>query len=282
MESSLGILARLAKVRIAALTTLSAAAGFLLFARAWSPLLATVCGGVFLLACGACALNQVQEWRVDALMERTKSRPVPSGRIRPRTAFWISVLLMAGGLAVIVLWTNVAAAALGLAAVTLYNGAYPYLKRRTAFAAVPGAFIGALPPVIGWAAAGGRVTDPRVLVLAFFFFVWQVPHFWVQLFANGDDYRRAGLPSLTERFTRRQLARVSFIWTLTTAASCLLLPFYRLNASPWISLGLIAACLLPVWHAMQILRTGEDASAFRGLNIFALLVLCLLLLDPFL
>ena len=89
------------------------------------------------------------------------------------------------------------AALLGLITVVWYNGIYTPLKRVTAFAAIPGGVVGAIPPVIGWVSGGGDPTDARIIVVAFFFFVWQVPHFWLLLMRIGGDYERAGLPSLT-------------------------------------------------------------------------------------
>jgi len=137
---------RLVKPRIATLATLSAAAAFSLVApeptqRVFLPL-----GGLFLLACGCGALNQYQERDLDALMPRTRIRPLPAGEIRPREALRFAVCLILSGTFLLQRGGGTAAAVLGLAAVILYNGAYTGLKSRTALALLPGAAVGAIPP----------------------------------------------------------------------------------------------------------------------------------------
>jgi protoheme IX farnesyltransferase len=232
----LRILCEITKLPISALSTLSAMTGYVLMRRAPDAGIATVCAGVLLLAMGACALNEVQDRRIDGLMERTRRRPIPSGAMRPSAAVVFAICLTVSGFLVLWRFHNLAAALIGIFAAVWYNGIYTYLKRLSAFAVVPGALIGALPPAIGWTAAGGGPTDPRVVALCFLFFLWQVPHFWLLLFTFGDDYTKAGLPALTRIFTLRQLAGVSFIWMLATSASTLLLPAYGLTSSGWVSL----------------------------------------------
>jgi heme o synthase len=275
------LLLDLTKFPISLLVTLTTAAGFLACARRLDGRAAVASGAVLLLAMGACALNQWQEREADARMERTRRRPLPSGAVRPRTAFLLGAGLVAAGALVLALhgpWP----AALGLLAVAWYNGVYTPLKRVTPFAAVPGAAIGALPPAIGWAAAGGSPADPRALTLAFFFFVWQIPHFWVLLLRYGDDYRAAGFPSLTEVFSRAQLARLTFVWTLFTAGAGLLLHVSGPVESPWAGLGLLATGLALAIVAAATLRTAADRAlrlAFRAINSYALAVLAVIALD---
>jgi protoheme IX farnesyltransferase len=143
-----------------------------------------------------------------------------------------------------------------------------------------------LPPVIGWTAAGGNPLDPRVLALAFFFFIWQVPHFWLLLSACRGDFERAGLPSLTKVFSIRQFAHLSFVWMLTAAMSGLLLPLYLVTSSPWMSLGMVVTGLWFVWQAWNLVRGrfGSPLSpwAFRAINLYALCVMALLATDALL
>jgi protoheme IX farnesyltransferase len=284
--SGLRRIAELTKFRIAGLSTLSAATGYVVFSRALNAGIVTASLGVLFLAMGACAMNQLQDRNIDALMERTRRRPIPSGAVRPDTAFAIAALLVIGGFFLLWLVHNLAAALIGALAVAWYNGVYTYLKRVWAFAVVPGALIGALPPVIGWTAAGGSPADPQVLALAFFFFVWQVPHFWLLLFAFGTDYEKAGLPSLTKLFSRRQLARLTFIWMLATFVSSLLLATYGLTYSPWISLCLIACGIWLAWEASKLLRAQSAKQtfwpAFRSINLYALCIMALLITDAML
>jgi protoheme IX farnesyltransferase len=157
------------------------------------------------------------------------------------------------------------------------------LKRIWAFAVVPGALTGALPPVIGWTAAGGNFLDPQVLALSFFFLIWQMPHFWLMLFMFGAEYEKAGLPSLTRRFSKRQLTSLSFIWMLATATSSLLLPFYFVTSSPAVSLGLVVGGFWFAWEAWKLMRDkGRNqryTMAFRSINLYAVCVMVLLIVD---
>lgn len=279
-------LADLTKFRIAALSTLSAATGYVVFCRALNTGMLTASLGVLLLAMGACAMNQFQDRELDARMERTRRRPIPAGTLTTAAALAIAVLLIIGGCLILWLAHNPAAALLGLSAVGCYNVGYTYLKRVSAFAAIPGALTGALPPAIGWTAAGGSPIDLHILALCFFFFIWQVPHFWLLLFAHGADYEKAGLPSLTNLFSVRQLASLTFIWMLTAFASSLLLSIYRLTISPWVNIGLLACGLWLAWKASGLVRRGREPAhfpaAFRSINLYALTVMALLVLDAML
>ncbi len=286
MSARLHMLAELTKLRIALLSTLSAATGYLAFCRRLNPGIGTASLGVLLLAMGACAINQIQDCDLDARMERTCRRPLVTGAISRTAALLISLPLVAGGFMLLWLLHNPAAALVGLLAVAWYNGVYTYLKRISAVAVLPGALVGALPPVIGWTAAGGNALDPRVLALAFFFFIWQVPHFWLLLSAFGGDFERAGLPALTKIFSMRQSANLSFIWMLTASVSSFLLPIYLLTSSPWISLGLVVCGCWFAWQAWKLLRGclehGSFAPAFRAINLYALCVIALVVADALL
>jgi heme o synthase len=162
--------------------------GAVLFLQQLSPMLLWLALGVFLLASGASALNQFQEWRLDARMKRTEHRPVPSQRISPLETLAFSFLLILLGAIVLLVKTNMICFGLGLLNVFWYNLIYTYLKRQTAFAVVPGSLSGAVPVLMGWAAAGGYLLNPTILALATFVYLWQIPHFWILLLAYREDY----------------------------------------------------------------------------------------------
>jgi protoheme IX farnesyltransferase len=277
MKRRIGIIVELSKVRIACLSTASAATGFVLAQHGVSLAMLPMLAGVFLLACGAGALNQAQEGDIDALMRRTEKRPVPSGRIRAREAAWIAVSLVAAGAAL--LSVHPVAMLLGFVTVLWYNGVYTPLKRVSAFAAIPGGIVGAIPPVIGWVSAGGAATDPRIMAVAFFFFVWQVPHFWLLLLRIGGEYERAGLPTLTRLFTRPQFARIIYVWMIATAVACVSMPLFGVSSAVWTQAGLIVSSLWLAWHATQMVRSNGEVLAFRHINVYALLVISLLSLS---
>jgi protoheme IX farnesyltransferase len=173
---------------------------------------------VFLLAAGGSALNQVQERATDALMARTRHRPLPAGLLSPRAGLAVVLALFASALALL-LAAGPLPAGLGVFAIVWYNGVYTPLKKITPWALLPGALCGALPPVLGWTAAGGAVADYRIILLAGIFFLWQVPHFWLLARRCRRDYRRAGLPTVARLFPPRQARRITLAWVIALAAA---------------------------------------------------------------
>ncbi len=282
----LNMLLELTKFRIVALSTLSAATGYLAAGRGLHAGIATAMLGVLLLAMGACALNQFQDRELDARMSRTRNRPIPRGSMKPAAAFAIAWVLMLAGSLLLWLAHSPATSLIGLFAVAWYNGYYTYIKRVWSFAVVPGALIGALPPAIGWAAAGGSLQASPLLALAFFFFTWQVPHFWLLLFSLRSDYEQSGLPSPTRQLSARQFAGITFIWMMSALASSLLLLLYGLIRSRWTALGLLACGIWLAWKSGKLIRQNPEPavfhSSFRSINLFALYVMALLVLDALL
>ncbi len=279
----LNILRELTKLKISLFATLSACAGFILAKGGVSNEIICPALGIFFLSCGSCALNQYQDRGIDERMERTRGRPLPSGKMTPSLALLVSSVLIVSGSSILLFGVNELACGLGLFATIWYNGVYLYLKRKTAFAAVPGALVGAIPPALGWISGGGVLFDPRLGAISFFFFIWRVPHFWLLFLEFAEDYERAGLPSLAKLLPAEQLKRITFIWILSTAVSCLLIPLFVLLNFHFFLIALLAATFWLVWSAMSILRSpsreGFLRYTFVRLNIFAFLVLSLLSLD---
>ncbi len=174
-----------------------------------------VIGGVFFLACGAAAGNSLQEAATDRLFLRTRNRPMVTGRLTGRAAAWFSALMIILGLALLWLGTeNRQPILLGITALVLYNGAYTPLKKITNVALLPGGLAGALPPLIGWTAAGGVLTDSRAGLLFALFFLWQIPHFFLILLCNHEDYRTVEQPTLISLFPNQSLVRITLVWIL--------------------------------------------------------------------
>jgi protoheme IX farnesyltransferase len=235
---------------------------------------------VFILASGASALNQYQERHIDARMERTRMRPLPAGVINPAHALFLALILICAGVTLLAVSGGGVPATLGMLAVAWYNGAYTYLKRITAFAAVPGAVVGMIPPAIGWASAGGGFTDPRLLAVCFLFFMWQVPHFWLQILHHGEEYEQAGLPSLSKVLGKQQIARITFAWICSASVSSLLLPLYGNLASPLLYGPLLFTSIWTMAKGAKLVTarrsTALSLAAFRQLNIFIFTIMSLL------
>jgi protoheme IX farnesyltransferase len=157
--------------------------------------MAEAVGATALVAGGAAVLNQVYERETDALMRRTRERPLPDGRITPPEARAFGVVLSAIGVTWLALAANVLAAILALATLVVYLAVYTPMKRRSPAATLVGAVPGALPPLIGWTAAHGEVSIGGLVLFAIVF-LWQIPHFMAIAWLYRDDYRHAGFPML--------------------------------------------------------------------------------------
>jgi len=208
----------LTKVRVNALVVATTAGGYYMAAPPaidWTTLGLT-CLYTALVASAASAINQVDERDTDRLMERTRLRPIADRRMSPAAGRAIAVALTAIGLAGLWLVSNVEAAIVALVTFVSYALVYTPLKRRTSLSTVVGAVPGALPPLIGWAAAGGSLATLAPWSLFGLMFLWQLPHFLAIAWIYREDYARAGLPMLpvtdsAGAMTGRQAA----LWAVT-------------------------------------------------------------------
>jgi heme o synthase len=267
---------QLCKIKIALFTTLSSVTGFLL-ARPPLDKILPLSAGVFILASGASALNQFQERETDALMPRTSGRPVPSQRISPEFAFSFSLLLIAVGLTILFFGAGRIPGILGLGTVLWYNGVYTYLKKMSPLAIVPGAFTGAMPPAIGWAAGNASLADPLLIGIGTFFFIWQIPHFLLIIIRYGKEYENARLPSLTTLFSQKKLVRTAAIWTFAAGVISLLFPL--LSREPTLPVYVLF-CGVFLWFILTGIRilsfNFEYTVLFQRLNTAMIAVLILL------
>src|SRR6266436_5218244 len=187
----------LTKPRITFLIVLTSAAGFCLGSRGAVNYLQFTHAmiGIALLSSGIATLNQFMERDLDALMRRTADRPLPSGRLFPFEALWFGVTLTLMAEAYLALFVNVLTALLGLTVIAGYLFVYTPLKTRTSLSTALGAFPGAMPPLMGWAAARGEI-DVAAWVLFAILFLWQFPHFLAIAWMYREDYGRAGIRML--------------------------------------------------------------------------------------
>jgi protoheme IX farnesyltransferase len=277
------VLLDLVKIRISLMVTFSVATGYILAASQIKMETLVTAVAVFFLSCGSCALNQYQERQLDELMERTKNRPLPSGELTPAMALWIASGLIFSGSLMLFYEIVPVASALGLFAVLWYNGVYTYLKQKTAFAVIPGALIGAIPPVIGWVSGGGSLLDSRVWAVALFFFIWQVPHFWLLCLDFAIDYEKAGFPSLTKIFAMAQHKKIISVWIGSTLVSGLLIPLFGFISFSLTYLFLLTLTFWFLWNGIKFFRSCPIGISFRfaftKLNLYAFWILFILSLD---
>ena len=213
-----------------------------------------------LLAAGTGALNQWSERDTDSRMRRTRQRPIPSGRVRPRSALLYACALAAGGLAYLLLAVNALSFALGACTVIAYNFAYTPLKTQTWWSTTLGAFPGAVPPLLGWAALRNSL-GPEAWVLYGILFLWQFPHFYAIAWMYREDYGRAGIRMLpviepSGRSTNRQILASGALLVPVSMA-----PAWLGMVAPWYA---IPACLLGIGYlgyGVNLARKGTRGQA---------------------
>jgi protoheme IX farnesyltransferase len=230
--------------------------------------------GTALVAGGAAALNQVWERETDRLMRRTSVRPLPQGRVGVSEGTWFGVLLTSIGLFELTLGANSTAAVVAFATSASYVLAYTPLKTRTSLATLVGAVPGALPPVIGWAAATGDISLPAIVLFGIVF-CWQMPHFLAIAWMHRDDYARAGIPLLPvlepdgRRTGQQALLYAAALWPVS-----LLPAVVGLAAAPY---SIVATILGFVFIGLSALFARERSIASaRRLFLFSITYLPLL------
>ena len=269
----------LLKPRVMSLVVFTGLVGVVIAPAHIHPFTAALAVLAIALGSGAAgAINMWYERDLDALMARTRNRPLPAGRVAPDDALGLGVLLSIFSVLLMAVATNLVAAALLTAAILFYVFVYTiWLKRRTPQNIVIGGAAGAFPPMIGWAAATGDVSAVGV-ALFLLIFLWTPPHFWALALYRSDDYRRAGVPMLPvvagPRETKRQMLIYTLLLTPVALAPTLL------GAVGWIY-GAVALALSVVFigHAVAVWRTADDETAFgaaRRMFRFSLLYLAVL------
>ncbi|GAB7088535.1 protoheme IX farnesyltransferase [Marinifilum fragile] len=282
IQAKIAVILELGKVKIAVPIAISCFTGFILYTPEISWQMFYVVFGIFLIVMGASALNHIQEYKKDALMKRTKFRPIPSGKISISEAVRWSVLFLLTGCAFLAWGGNITSLWIAILSIFWYNLVYTPLKQFTAFAVVPGALSGAFPPWIGWVAAGGDLLAPPILALSFFFFIGQIPHFWLLLMLYGEDYKQAGFKVLIDVFTFSQIRKITLIWMLSTIVVALLLPIFRVISSPILIWSLLFLSLWIIPNSFILLKKDERLNIkklFLRLNLYFLLVMIMISID---
>ena len=270
-------LVELVKARLTLLVLLTTAVGFYLGAEGpinyWA-LLHTVLGTA-LAAAGAAALNQWWEYKLDALMQRTQSRPVPAGRMQPTEALVIGAALSIFGVTYLAFVCNALSAALAAITIIVYIFAYTPLKLVSTFNTALGAVPGAIPPMIGWAAARGTLNAGAWMLFAILFF-WQLPHFFAIAWMYRDDYARAGFQMISsdDRTGERSASQSVFFCMLLFVVAGL--PAFLGIATVFYLLAELILGAVFIGMAMRFLKTRARSDA-RRLFLTSIIYLPLLL-----
>jgi protoheme IX farnesyltransferase len=281
IQNWIKIIAELGKVRISLPIALSAYTGYALKTGMYDGQAMMLMFGVFLMSCSSGAINHLQEYRTDALMPRTKNRPIPSGKITPKGAFWVALAFFAYGAFILISSFPIIVFLTSFLTLLSYNAIYTPLKKVTAFAVVPGSLVGALPPYIGWFAGGGDWSDGTIFWVALFFFIGQIPHFWLLLLMFGKEYELAGFPSLHKVFNDNQIKRLSFTWILATIATAIVVSMVVLKGSvlQFFLIFYIFYVMFSLSISILMKNDIQARSAFFKLNFLYLLMMIVLIAD---
>jgi protoheme IX farnesyltransferase len=280
-----GAILRLGKPRVVSLIVFTAVIGMFLATPGLPPAGRVLFGmiGIALLATSAAALNCVIEQRLDALMARTRARPLPRGQVAEWQALGFIAATGIGGLLILHALVNPLTMWLTLAAFMGYGVVYTIvLKPRTPQNIVIGGAAGAMPPVLGWAAVTGEVSTDALL-LFLIIFVWTPPHFWSLALYRRNEYAKAGVPMLPvthgERYTRRHILLYTAILLAVS-----LLPFCtRMSGSLYLASAIVLGGIF-LAYAIRLYRRYSDRLAhatFRYSIMYLALLFAALLVDHY-
>ena len=269
---------QLTKPRIIPLLVITTAAGMWLASDGEVDpllLLATVVGGT-LAAASAQTLNCIYDRDIDYDMERTRHRPIPSGRVQPRDALLFAIALSSLSFTLLAVFANLLSALLAMSGIVFYMGIYTHLlKRHTAQNIVIGGAAGAIPALVGWAAVTGELSWTAWLLFAIVF-LWTPPHFWALALMIRDDYAKVGIPMMPVVAGEESTTRQIWYYTLLVVPATLLL-IYPLGESG-VVYGAIALLLGSIFlkKAWQLLQAPTDKQLARSMFKYSILYMMLL------
>lgn len=276
----------LCKPRVVALMLLTVVVGMYLAVPGWVEM-PTLCLGLLGIGCcagSAAAVNHLVDKRIDAMMARTKKRPVAHGRVSVKAALLFAFIMGAIGLVVLGFFVNVLTAVLTFLTLIGYAGIYTgYLKRATPQNIVIGGLAGAAPPLLGWTAVANHL-DPQALLLVLIIFTWTPPHFWALAIYRLDEYKHAEIPMLPVTHGVHYTKLCILLYTILLVVVSLL-PFV-VGMSGWLYAG--AALLLGarfLYWAILLYRRDETTIAMRTFRfsiVYLMLLFVFLLIDHYL
>lgn len=234
--------------------------------------------GVLLMSSGVSALNQVIERKTDALMERTKKRPLASGTLSVKNGITAGLVIFLIGFILILSLSNWAAL-LGIFNAVWYLGVYTPLKQKSVFALLVGTITGAIPFIMGFLTAGTSQSLGLALFVSLFLVIWQIPHFLLLIVKYGAEYETAGLATLSTYWGTQTVKRVTILWIIASAMSILLLPFFSITQHWIASYGLVLLSIFSVvfvlikWNLWEGNKTTKQLMLLVNLVQFTLMLL---------
>jgi len=276
----------LCKPKVVYLIVFTAVVGMFLAVPGWPPLNALIAGtlGIGLAASSAAAINHLLDQRIDALMARTRDRPLPSGQLGVKQVLSFALILCILAMTMLVLWVNTLTAVLTFLSLIGYAIVYTvWLKRATPQNIVIGGAAGAAPPVLGWTAVTGAI-DPNALILFLIIYVWTPPHFWALAIHRRDDYAAVDIPMLPVthgvRFTRWHILFYTILLVLVTT-----LPYLTGMSGLLYLAGVTVLNMGFLWYALRLLSTNDEGLPMQTFSysvIYLMVLFVFLLVDHYL
>lgn len=285
MSSLAGRYFELCKPRVVYLIVFTAVVGMFLAVPGWPPLSALIAGtlGIGLAASSAAAINHLLDQKIDAVMARTRDRPLPSGQLDTRQVLVFALALCAASMILLLVWVNSLTALLTFFSLIGYAIIYTlWLKRATPQNIVIGGAAGAAPPVLGWAAVTGSV-DPGALILFLIIYVWTPPHFWALAIHRRHDYAAVDIPMLPVthgvQFTRWHILFYTILLIIVTT-----LPFLTGMSGLLYLSGVTVLNIGFLWYALRLLGGKDDSLPMQTFSysiIYLMLLFVFLLVDHY-
>ena len=285
MASLAGRYFELCKPRVVYLIVFTAVVGMFLAVPGWPPLNALVAGtlGIALAASSAAAINHLLDQRIDAVMARTRDRPLPSGQLDAQQVLWFALILCVISMTLLIVWVNSLTAMLTFFSLIGYAIIYTlWLKRATPQNIVIGGAAGAAPPVLGWTAVTGSI-DPGALILFLIIYVWTPPHFWALAIHRRHDYAAVDIPMLPVthgvKFTRWHILFYTILLVIVT-----ILPFLTGMSGLLYLSGVTVLNLGFLWYALRMLSGGDESLPMQTFSysiIYLMLLFVFLLVDHY-
>jgi len=241
--------------------------------------------GILLLAMGSSGLNQIQEKEYDKKMDRTSKRPLVSGAYSTSKAFNISMSLILSAFVLHYISMGFMGIYFAIATIFIYNLVYTYLKPYSHWALILGSFLGVIGPMIGWLVANdlnlNSLLELKFMYIFIIYFVWQVPHFWLLVLMNNQDYKKAGFPTLKDKIGQNGLMRTIAIWNVISVANGLALVMAA-KTSETIWILTIAISMYMIYSSYILFTTKEVIGKFfkirfMELNTYILLIMIFLM-----
>lgn len=271
----------LSKLIVSASVSFTSFTGYVVAKKIFDINLFLVLLGVFLLAAGASAINQIIERKTDRLMPRTQNRPLPSNRMTVLQAIlFVSALIIIGSI-ILIFSANIACLFLGFFNIIWYNAVYTPFKKVSVWAVFAGTITGIIPFFMGVVAATNSIPNHTDYFIGFYMFLWQIPHFFLLVCKYGKEYEQAGLASATQKLSIKELVLISYVWMIASCIASMLIPLFGITKLAFSGYSYVIISIFVLVIIARGLLSKEDdlRTPFITTNIMQTAFMLILILD---